>query len=146
MFVLTECSLITEIVVTEFLCIPSFQLLFSTSINLLHTPIHFFILLKKWFCIFEEMTCSEYLKLLRWWGPREKREKERILINSQFFWKWKSVLGKKMEERKRKEQYLIQSTYSEFHGFRSQVARRLYLSQLWPLLKRALFIEAPIGQ
>ncbi len=32
--------------------------------------------------------------------------------------------------------------YSEFHGFRSQVARRLFLSQLWPLLMRAPLFEA----
>ncbi len=32
--------------------------------------------------------------------------------------------------------------YSEFHGFRSQVARQLFLSQLWPLLKQTPFFEA----
>ncbi len=33
-------------------------------------------------------------------------------------------------------------TYSKFHRFRSQVARRLFLSQLWPLLKWASLFEA----
>ncbi len=33
-------------------------------------------------------------------------------------------------------------SYSEFHGFRSQVSRRLFLSQLWPLLRPASFFDA----
>ncbi len=36
----------------------------------------------------------------------------------------------------------IHSFYSEFQGFRTKIARWLFLSQLWPLLKRALFFEA----
>ncbi len=32
--------------------------------------------------------------------------------------------------------------YNEFHGFRSQIESRLFLSQLWPLLKRAQFFKA----
>ncbi len=35
-----------------------------------------------------------------------------------------------------------QTNYSEFHGFRFQVARQLFSSQLLPLLKRAPFFEA----
>ncbi len=66
---------------------------------------------------------------------KKKGRKQKNIIEDEE----REKIDKNMEKE---DTRLKMEIYSEFYWFRSQVARRLFLSQLWPLLKQAPFFEA----